>query len=53
MPEHAVVDWESTIHKNVWSKDTQDAGNVDAIQGDTVELQVKETANSTIYQNLR
>ena len=53
MSEDAVVDWESTINKNVWSKDGQDAWNVDAIHGDTVELQVKETANSTIYQNRR
>jgi hypothetical protein len=38
MSEDAVVDWESTIHKNVRSKDGQDAGNVDAIQGDTVVI---------------
>jgi hypothetical protein len=36
MSEDAVVDWESIIHKNVRSKDGQDAGNVDAIKGDTV-----------------
>jgi hypothetical protein len=38
MSEDAVVDWESTIHKNVRSKDGQDAGNVDAIEGDTVVI---------------
>jgi hypothetical protein len=36
MSEDAVVDWESIVHKNVRSKDGQDAGNVDAIKGDTV-----------------
>ena len=35
MSEDAVVDWESIIHKNVESKDGQDAGNVDAIEGGT------------------
>ncbi|MGC2425398.1 MAG: DUF2171 domain-containing protein [Nitrososphaeraceae archaeon] len=38
MSEDAVVDWESIIHKNVRSKDGQDAGNVDAIQGNTVVI---------------
>jgi hypothetical protein len=38
MSEDAVRDWESTIHKNVRSKDGQDAGNVDAIEGDTVVI---------------
>lgn len=36
MSEDAVVDWESIIHKNVRSKDGQDAGNVDAIKWNTV-----------------
>ncbi len=36
MSKDAVVDWESIIHKNVRSKDGQDAGNVDAIEGDVV-----------------
>ena len=34
----AVVDWESIIHKNVRSEDGQDAGNVDAILGDTIVI---------------
>ena len=34
----SIVDWESIIHKNVRSKDGQDAGNVDAIEGDTVVI---------------
>jgi hypothetical protein len=38
MSEDAVVNWDSIIHKNVRSKDGQDAGNVDAIQGDTVVI---------------
>ena len=38
MSEDAVVDWESIIHKNVRSKDGQDAGNVDAIEGSTVVI---------------
>jgi hypothetical protein len=53
MSEDAVVDWESIIHKNVRSKDGQDAGNVDAIEGNTVVIQVKETAKNTIYRNRR
>ena len=38
MSEDAVVNWESIIHKNVRSKDGQDAGNVDAIEGDIVVI---------------
>jgi len=38
MSEDAVINWESTIHKNVRSKDGQDAGNVDAIEGNTVVI---------------
>ena len=38
MSEDAVVDWESIIHKNVRSKDGQDAGNVDAVEGNTVVI---------------
>jgi hypothetical protein len=38
MSEDAVINWDSIIHKNVRSKDGQDAGNVDAIQGDTVVI---------------
>ena len=38
MSEDAVRDWESTIHKNVRSKDGQDAGNVDAIEGNTLVI---------------
>lgn len=32
----SIIDWESIIHKNVQSKDREDAGNVDALQGDNV-----------------
>ena len=51
MSEDAVVDWESIIHKNVRSKDGQDAGNVDAIKGDTVVVTSEGDRKSTIYQN--
>ncbi|VFJ13821.1 hypothetical protein [Candidatus Nitrosocosmicus franklandus] len=32
----AVLDWESIIHKNVRTKDYDDAGNVDAVGADYV-----------------
>ncbi len=32
----SIVNWESIIHKNVRSKDREDAGNVDALQGEKV-----------------
>ena len=52
MSEDAVVDWESIIHKNVISKDGQDAGNVDAIKGDTVVVTSEgDRQTGTIYQN--
>ena len=39
MSEDAVVNWDAIIHKNVRSKDGQDAGNVDAIiERDTVVI---------------
>jgi len=34
--EDAIQDWESIIHKNVRSKDFEDAGNVDAVNDDSV-----------------
>ena len=34
----AVVNWEAIVHKNVRSKDGQDAGNVDAILGDIIVI---------------
>ena len=36
MSNDPVVNWDSIVHKNVRSKDGQDAGNVDAIEEDTV-----------------
>ena len=33
-----VVNWDAIVHKNVRSKDGQDAGNVDAIDADTVVI---------------
>jgi hypothetical protein len=39
MSEDGIVNWEAIIHKNVRSKDGQDAGNVDAIiENDTVVI---------------
>lgn len=38
MSDDAVINWESIIHKNVKPKDGQDAGNVDAIEWDTVVI---------------
>ena len=32
----SALDWESIIHKNVRSKDYDDAGNVDAVNADSV-----------------
>lgn len=34
----AIVNWEAIVHKNVRSKDSQDAGNVDALLGDIVVI---------------
>ena len=34
----AVINWEAIVHKNVRSRDMQDAGNVDAITGDIVVI---------------
>jgi hypothetical protein len=36
--DDAVANWDSIIHKNVRSNDGQDAGNVDAIEGNTVVI---------------
>ena len=39
MSEDALVNWDAIIHKNVRSRDGQDARNVDAIiEGDTVVI---------------
>lgn len=38
MSEPAVLDWDRIIHKNVRSSDGQDAGNVDAIDGDSIVI---------------
>ncbi|MGH9953831.1 MAG: hypothetical protein ACRD5J_19620 [Nitrososphaeraceae archaeon] len=34
----AIVNWQAIVHKNVRSKDGQDAENVDAIMGDIVMI---------------
>jgi hypothetical protein len=36
--EPAVLDWDRIVHKNVRSSDGQDAGNVDAINGDSIVI---------------
>jgi hypothetical protein len=38
MSEPAVLDWDRIVHKNVRSGDGQDAGNVDAINGDSIVI---------------
>lgn len=32
----SIMDWESIIHKNVRSKDYEDAGNVDAVNSNSI-----------------
>ncbi|AFU58444.1 hypothetical protein Ngar_c15090 [Candidatus Nitrososphaera gargensis Ga9.2] len=39
MPSEPVVDWDSIIHKNIRSSDGQPAGNVVAIEGDTILIE--------------
>ena len=38
MSEPAVLDWDRIVHKNVRSSDGQDAGNVDAVDSDSVVI---------------
>jgi hypothetical protein len=38
MSEPAVLDWDRIVHKNVRSSDGQDAGNVDAIDADSIVI---------------
>jgi hypothetical protein len=38
MAEPAVLNWDRIVHKNVRSSDGQDAGNVDAIDGDSIVI---------------
>jgi hypothetical protein len=38
MSEPAVLDGDRIVHKNVRSSDGQDAGNVDAIDGDSIVI---------------
>jgi hypothetical protein len=38
MSEPAVLDWDRIVHKNVRSSDGQDAGNVDAVDADSVVI---------------
>jgi hypothetical protein len=38
MSEESIYNWDAIIHKNVRSKDGRDAGNVDAIEGNTVVI---------------
>ena len=38
MTESAVLNWDNIVHKNVRSKDGQDAGNVDATDADSVVI---------------
>ena len=38
MSDPAVLDWDRIVHKNVRSSDGQDAGNIDAIDADSVVI---------------
>jgi hypothetical protein len=40
MPDEdsAVLDWDRIVHKNVRSRDGQDAGNVDAVDADSIVI---------------
>jgi hypothetical protein len=38
MSEDPVVNWDAIVHKNVRSKDGQDAGNVDATDADKIVI---------------
>ena len=38
MSEPAVLDWDRIVHKNVRSCDGQDAGNIDAVDADTIVI---------------
>ena len=38
MAEDSIYNWDAIIHKNVRSRDGWDAGNVDAIEGNTVVI---------------
>ena len=34
----SVINWDSIVHKNVRSKDGQDVGNVDAVDGEKIVI---------------
>ena len=38
MSEPPVLDWDRIVHKNVRSSDGQDAGNVDAVDADSIVI---------------
>jgi hypothetical protein len=38
MSEPAVLDWDRIVHKNVRSSDGQDAGNVDAVDAESIVI---------------
>ena len=38
MSEDPVINWDAIVHKNVRSKDGQDAGNVDATDADKIVI---------------
>lgn len=38
MSEPAVLDWDRIVHKNVRSSDGQDAGNIDAVDADSIVI---------------
>jgi hypothetical protein len=51
MSEPAVLNWDRIVHKNVRSSDGQDAGNVDAIDGDSVVIITDGHGKNSKYLN--
>jgi hypothetical protein len=51
MSEPAVLNWDRIVHKNVRSSDGQDAGNVDAIDGDSVVIITGGHGKNSKYLN--
>ena len=48
-----VLDWDRIVHKNVRSSDGQDAGNVDAVNADSIVTITEGARKELCYQNHR
>jgi hypothetical protein len=53
MSESAVLNWDRVVYKNVRSSDGQDAGNVDAIDGDSIVIITEGTRKEYIIPKLQ